>query len=885
MNFLSSLFRRAKLEHELDEEVQNHLRDRAADLEQSGLTREAAHRQARIEFGAQQRFKEEMRDAATTPWLATLGKDLRFGLRMFTKSPAFTAVAVTTLALGIGANTAIFSVVYAALLRPLPYEKPDQLITLGEARGAQDPADPNQLQYWNASYPDFLDWRRDARAFQSIAGFNSDGFTVRGLGEAESIPAMMATTNFFSTLGVKPFLGRDFATGEDVPSGPNVVILTYGFWQSRFNGDKDAVGKSLRLGSTTAAIIGVLPREFEFAPAGNAQFWVPLHIGQVMTTRRNLRWINTIGRLAPGATQADVVSEMRVITVRLAAEYPQQNAAIRIIVVPLRDRIVGSIQPLLLLLFGAVGFVLLIACANVASLLMARATSRRREFAIRAALGAGRGRLISQLLAESVLLSATGAALGFLIARWGTTLMISGIPKQLLATMPFLQNAGPNPIVMAFLCACAILTGLAFGIVPAFEASRSHAGSALKEESRSSSGTLRTRFRDTLVIVEIAVSLVLLMGAGLMMKSLAALMDRDPGFNIRNLLTFGVFLPPPAYPQPADIQRFDDEFRSRVGALPGVTGVSTSTLVPLTGSGNTNRFIIEGQPTAVGQDHESNSRTVSIGYFSMMGVPLIAGRAFTENDETPTAPVRMIVNQAWVKRFLNGESPLGKRVRFTNSPTQPFREIVGVTGDYAEAGLDSPGEPTMFSASPQSVGNFMNYVVRTSGDPASMIATLRGAMRDLDSQLVMIRPTTIDQVIAQSSSVFLRRYPSYMIGAFAALALLLAMVGLYGLVSYSVSQRTREVGIRLALGAQRNDVMRLILEHGVRLTIAGVIVGTLGAFGLTRLMRSLLYGVSPMDPAILIVVATILIAVSGIACFIPARRAIRTDPAITLRSE
>lgn len=880
-----SWFKRTKLEHELDEEIQNHLRDRAEDLVRSGMAREEAERQARIEFGAQQRFKEEMRDAATTPWVDTLGKDLRFGLRMFTKSPAFTFVAVLTLALGIGANTAIFSVVYAALLRPLPYDQPDRLITLGQVRGAQDPANPNQPQYWNASYPDFLDWKRDSKKFQSIAGFTNDGFTVRGLGEPESIPAMMATTNFFSTLGVAPILGRDFAPGEDVPNGPNVMILTYAFWQSRFNGDKNAIGKTLRLGPVTSTIIGVLPKEFEFAPAGNTQFWVPLHLSTGLATRRNLRWIYSIGRLAPGATQAEATTEMRGITTRLASEYPQQDGSIRLIVIPLRDRIVGQIQPLLLLLFGAVGFVLLIACANVASLLMARATSRRREFAIRAALGAGRGRLISQLLAESVMLSAAGAALGFLVAKWGTTLMIAGIPKQLLSTMPFLQNAGPNPIVMLFLCACAILTGLAFGIVPAFEASRSNAGSALKEEARSSSGALRTRFRDTLVIVEIAVSLVLLMGAGLMMKSLAALMVRDPGFNMRNLLTFSVFLPPPAYPQTPDLMRFDNEFKSRMSAVPGVIGVSTSSLVPLTGSGNTVRFVIDGQPTAVGQDMETNSRTVSIGYFSMIGIPLTTGRTFNDSEDSATAPPHVMVNQAWAKRFLNGENPVGKRVKFTFSPTQPFREIVGVVGDFAEAGLDATPEPTLFTPFPQSAGNFMNYVVRTSGDPAAVIPTLRGVMRDVDSQLIMIRPTTIDQVIAQSSSVFLRRYPSYMIGAFAGLALLLAMVGLYGLVSYSVSQRTREVGIRVALGATRGDVMRLILEHGARLTIVGVVVGVIAAFGLTRLMRSLLYGVSPMDPGILIVVALILIAVSGVACFIPARRAMRTDPAITLRAE
>ena len=892
MRFLSSLrsvlstwLHRSRMEAELDEELRLHISERADDLARSGLTRAEAERRARLEFGGHQRFKEECREAAGTHLLETVVQDLRFGLRLLRQSPGFTAVAILTLALGIGANTAIFSVVDAALLRPLPYRQPDRLITIGEARFEQESAKLTDTQFWVASYPDYLDWQRGSKTFQSLAGFTGDGFTLRGLGEPETVIAAQVTTNFFSTLGVAPFLGRDFAAGEDVATGPNVAILSYGFWQSRFKADREIIGHSIRLDANSVTVVGVLPLEFEFAPRGNAQLWVPMHLSKGMVARRNLRWMRVIGRLAPGATPSDARKEMDVLTAQLAQEYPQHNAAVRAIVVPLRDRIVGSVQRLLLVLFAAVGFVLLIACANVASLLMARAIHRRREFAIRAALGASRGRMASQLLAESLMLAAGGAALGLFVARAGTEALIGAIPNALLDSMPFLRDARADPVVLAFLCACAIFTGLAFGLVPAFEASHSNASAALKEESRTSAGTIRTRFRDVLVIAEIGFSVVLLIGAGLMVKSLASLLDRNPGFNTRNLLTFAVFLPAESYPKDPDAIRFDREFTDRVSGLPGVVGIASNSVVPLTGSGNSIRFLVEGQPAAPGQENESNIRDVSAGYFSMMGIPLMAGRAFNAADDSASALKHVIVNQAWAKRYLGGENPVGRRIKFTYSPTQPFREIVGVVGDNADAGLDGGEEPIVFCPFLQDTNSFINYIVRTAGDPSGGINAVRAALRETDSQLILIQPVTMEQIIARSPSVFMRRYPSFLIGAFAGLALVLATVGLYGLVSYSVSQRTREVGLRVALGAQRRDIMRLILGHGVRLALIGVGVGVLSALALTRLMSSLLFGVSPADPTTFAAVAVLLMAVSAAACFIPARRALRTDPAVILRYE
>jgi putative ABC transport system permease protein len=817
--------------------------------------------------------------------IENLAQDLRFGLRTLRQSPAFTAVAILTLALGIGANTAIFSVVRAALLRPLPYAQPDRLITLGEVRGQQELSGQLTTGSWNASYPDYLDWRTQSKTFESLAGFTADGFTLRGAGEPESVFAVQATTNFFSTLGVKPLLGRDFYAGEDADSGPYVAILTHSFWRSRFGGDPHVIGRSIQLDSNNVTVVGVLPAEFEFAPRGNVQIWTPLHIGQDMATRRNLRWMRVIGRLARGASPAKAGAEMDLINSHLAAAYPQQNGAVRIVMVPLRDRIVGVIRPLLLVLFGAVGFVLLIACANVANLLMARATRRRREFAVRAALGAGRARLISQLLAESLILASAGAALGLFIARSGTALLIAAIPQKLLDSMPFLRDARADPAVMAFLLGATIFTGVAFGLAPALELFNGNVGATLKDESRGSAGGVRTRLRNTLVIAEIAFSLVLLVGAGLMVQSLAALLDRNPGFDTRRLFTFSVFLPPLSYAKDSDAVRFNRDFTDRVRALPGVVGIASTSLVPLTGGGNTIRFVIEGQPTAAGRENESNIRDISAGYFSTMGIPLLAGRFFDDSTDTASAPRRVIVNQSWVKRNLPGQNPIGARIKFTYSPTQAFREIVGVVGDIAEAGLDSPNEPILFLPYLQDVSSFITYVVRTAGDPAGVIGSIRAAVRNTDPQLILIRPITMDQIIAQSPSVFLRRYPSLLIGSFAVLALILAMVGLYGVISYSVSQRTRELGIRIALGAQPRDVVRLVVGEGARLTMTGVGVGVFAALALTRLMRSLLFGVSAVDPLTFAGVALLLTLVATAACYIPARRAMRTDPIIALRYE
>jgi len=882
---LRSLLRRPSVERELEAELRFHLDQQIEENLASGMTPGQARRAALGTIGGLTQFEEECRDMRRVKIIENLLQDLHFGLRTLRRTPAFAAVTVFTLALGIGANTAIFSVVRAALLRPLPYAQPDHLITLGEVRGQEALSGQLTASTWNVSYPNFLDWRTQSKTFASLAGFTGDGFTLRGAGEPETVLAVQATTNFLSTLGVKPFLGRGFHAGEDLAEGPYVALLTHSYWKSRFGGDPQAVGRSIQLDSNSVTIIGVLPAGFEFAPGGSAPLWVPLHLGPAMATRRNLRWLSVIGRLAPGATPAQARTEMDLITASLVAAYPKENGALRLVAAPLRDRIVGRVRPLLLVVFGAVGCVLLIACANVANLTMARAARRRREFALRAALGAGRGRLVSQFLAESLMLASAGGALGLFVARAGTALLIAAIPQNQLDAMPFLRDARADPVVLAFLFGTTILTGIAFGLAPALEVSNRNLGAPLKQESRTSAGGAGTRLRQAVVISEIAFSLVLLIGAGLMVKSLAALLDRNPGFDTRRLLTFSVFLPPSSYPENPDAIRFDRDFMERVRALPGVAGIASTSVVPLTGGGNTIRFLVEGQPTSIGQEGECFIRDVSSGYFSTLGIPLVAGRLFNDTDDTASGPKRVLVNQSWVNRHLHGENPLGRRIRFTNSPTQPFREIVGVVGNIAETGLDGPEDPMLFTPYLQAPSSFITYIARTAGDPAGAIGAVRGALRSTDQQLILILPATMDQIIAQSPSVFLRRYPSFLLGSFAGLALILSMVGLYGLISYSVSQRTREVGIRVALGAQGRDVLRLVVGEGTRLALIGVGLGLFAAVGLTRLMRSLLFGVSTVDPPTFVTVAVLVTLVAIGACYIPANRASRMSPIVALRYE
>ncbi|MFZ0312912.1 MAG: ABC transporter permease [Candidatus Korobacteraceae bacterium] len=822
--------------------------------------------------------------------MGTLKQDFRYGLRMLRKNPSYTAVAIITLALAIGANTAIFSVVYPVLLRPLPFRDAERLVTIGESR--------HQIGCCSylASYPDFLDWKRSAKSFQSIAGYAPDAFTLTGNGDPKTMFCAMVTTNFFSTLGVNPVLGRDFAAGEDLPegSGPTVALLSYSFWHSDFSSDPKIVGRVLRLDGKPITVIGVLPREFELGPAGIVPIWVPLHLNLYETTARGGRWLNVIARLNSGVTLEQAQAEMQAVNAQLAREYPEQNAAVTVNVGPLRAEIVGNIRPLLLVLFAAVILVLLIACANVASLLMSRSIDRRREFAIRSALGAKQFHLVLQLLIESLLLSAVGALLGFLGAALGVWLLARSIPEAQLTAMPYLADVGISFPVLAFVAGITVLTAILFGLGPGLSVPQTPITEVLKDESRGGTSASQAPMRDALVIAEIALCLVLLVAGGLMLQSLRSVLSQNPGFEPDHVLTFLVDLSGPSYPvsktwpfsNPNGL-RFAHEFLDRLRALPGVLGASATSGLPVAGNRSTNRFFIEGRAVAPGEEESSISRRVEKDYFAVMKIPLLRGRYFAASD-TPDSPWIAIVNDAWVKRFLpGGEDPTGKRLRMTFSPGEPFRQIVGVVGDVAEDNLAVPSPPAIYLPIDQDSGytTYLNYVIRTNGDPMAMLSAVRSTMHSTDPELAFIQPQSLEEFVDRSPAVFLRRYPFYLIGSFASLALVLATIGLYGLISYSVLQRTREIGIRMALGAQRPDILKLVIRQGVIAAVTGVAIGLVAAVVLTRVMASLLYGVSSSGWLILVCVSSLLLLVALAASYIPAHRATVVDPMIALRNE
>src|ERR1700733_14031075 len=820
--------------------------------------------------------------------MGALWKNVRYGTRVLAKSPGFTAVAVVTLALGIGANPAIFSVVYSALLRPLPYYQPDRLVTLGEGRTQTGDNDQGSR---NSSHPDFVDWQKSVKSFASLTAYGFDNFTLAGNGEPKAVFAVQATPNFFATLGVKPALGRAFVDGEDGSDGPHVVMLTYGFWRSDFGGDPQVIGRSITLDSKTVTIVGVLPRDFQFAPSNDFPLWVPMHANQDLLTRRNLRWMEGFARLAPGVTMAQEQAEMDGITAQLAREYPQQDGSVFVNIGTLRHRIVGQVQPLLLVIFGAVGFVLLIACANVANLMMTRAAGRRKEFAIRTALGASRGQLIAQLLSESVLLAALGAVVGFVAAQWGVNVLIAAIPQQVLSSLPNLREAGTNLPVLAFLCGVTLLTAVLFGLVPALSMSQTKVSDALKDESRGGTSTAHARLRNAVVAAEIAVSLVLLVGAGLMLQSLHALLHQDAGFDQQNLLTFSVNLPNSSYPFDKDYpgdsaaaRLFEHQFSEKLRNMPGVQSVGVTSALPIGGSGGTIRFVVQGRATAAGQEDECDIISVTPEYFSTLKVPLISGRVFSAIDKFD-APWVMMVNQAFVNKYFPNEQAAGKRARFTFDAREPYREIVGVVGNVAQDDLAGPAVPVIYVANEQGPSGYLTYMVRTAGDPEAFGGSAQAALHEIDQQLPLVQPQTMEHFTNQTSSVFLRRYPSYLIGSFAGLALILAMIGLYGLISYTVQQRTREIGIRMALGAQPGDVSKLVIGQGVGAVLGGVGIGVVAALALTRLMASLLFGVRPTDLVTFASVAVLLTGVALAASYIPARRAMRTDPLNALRHE
>jgi len=802
-------------------------------------------------------------------------QDLRYATRTLVKKPGFVLVAVVTLALGIGGSTAIFTVVNSALLRGLPYRSSNELYHLWERTPQKE---FNRREF---SYPDYQDYQQNS-VFTGLAGYTGGGAILSGSGEPESVPAARASANFFSVLGVDPIVGRTFQDGEDKPGGPKVTVLTYGLWQRKFGGDPNAVGKQLTINGESYTVIGVLPQTFQFA-LRPADLWLPYQPTPNQLSRRFMHGTNLIGRLKPGVSANQAQSELSVIASRIEQQFKDSHAGTVATLVPLQEEVVGNVRPILFVLLAAVGFVLLIACANVASLLLTRSLARQKEVAVRSALGASRWRVIRQLLTESLLLSIVGGAAGLLIAYWGTPALVAVLPQSQLNAMPFLKSVQIDRSILLFSFGLSLLTGLIFGLAPALHSSSLDLNEVLKEGGRNTSAGVGYRLRSAMVISEIALAVVLLIGAGLMMKSLFRLLQTNVGFKTENLLTMTIVLPATKYTEDSQCIAFNDQLKERVQSLPGVANTGTVNILPLNG-GNTTRFIVEGDPVPPpGQEVEANIRTVNDTYFQTLGVPLLAGRMFDESDKTDGQAV-VIIGKSVADKVFPGRDPVGRKIKYTALDSEALL-IVGVVGDVKITGLDQAIKPVLYYPFRQSASIFANLVVRTKGDPTVLANAVRSEVRNIEPGAAILNVNSMDEMISQTPASFMRRFPALLISIFAAVALLLASIGIYGVVSYSVSQQTHFIGIRMALGASPADILKMVMKQGIVLALLGVGIGVTAAFGLMRLLRDLLFEVKTTDVSTFVFVSAVLFVVALLACFLPARRATKVDPLVALRYE
>jgi putative ABC transport system permease protein len=885
MNWFQQLRWRRRLHNDLSEEIQGHLAEKVEELVTEGMPREDAVAMARREFGNVTRIEERGREVWQWPAIENFFTDIHYGLRVLRKSPGFTVVAVLTLALGIGATTAIFSVIDSVLLRPLPYGDPARLAIVWESNIKH-----SSLQNTVAP-PDFLDWQSQNTIFDDMAALYDERDNLTGSGEPEQVIVQGVTWNFFSVLGVNPILGRGFTSENGQEKNTDVVVLSYGLWKGKFGGDPAIVGKTIELNGHGNIVLGVAPRNFDwFIKKGSLtserpQMWSPFAVPPRFRDRKQIgRFMTVVARLKPDVTVAQAQSQMNTIASRLAAEYPDFNKGWGINVVPLRDQLSGEIRPALLVLFGAVGFVLLIACANVSSLLLARAATREREMAIRAAIGATRLRIALQLLTESALLAAIGGALGAALGIWGTNLLLAGSPRNLLDL-----HAVPIDLRMFAFAACAtLLAGLIFGFVPSYVSARSGTSETLKEGGHgASAGKRRRNVRSAFVVAQMSLALVLLAGSGLLIRSFIRLAGVDPGFETNNLLTFKISLPSSKYANDSACMAYFRRLEERIARLPGVRSVSMDSSPPLTGLGAATAIHILGQPEKQLADLPvANVRVVGLDYFRTMGIPLLAGREFNDAENAEMRHV-VIINQAFADKYLQGTNPLGMKASIFMKALEENEnypsEIIGVVGDVRQMGLDTAADPTVYWPHPELVYSAMTILVRAANDPLTLVSAVRNEVHQLDPEEPMASVATMDELL--SGSLSRARFTMLVLAIFAGVALALAAVGIYGMISYSVSQRAHEIGIRRALGAQQEDVLRLVVGQGMRLAILGVAIGWVAALMLTRLLANLLFAVNANDPLTFAGVPLLLLLVAGVASYIPARRAMRVDPMIALRYE
>jgi len=873
---LAGLFHKERRDREFSAELDSHLQLHIEDNLRRGMNPAEARRQALITLGGIEAAKEAHRDRRGLPFVEAFAQDIRFALRMLRKNPGFIAVVVLTLALGIGANTAVFSVVDAVLLRPLPFADPDRLMMVWE--------DASFMGFpQNTPAPaNFVDWKKQNHVFADMAALADRTVNLTGDGEPEMQEGEAATWNVFSLLGVRPALGRTFLPEEDRPDGPKVVLLGHGLWKRRFGAGPDVVGREILINGEKHTVVGVMPPGFHF-PFPYTDIWVPLGFGEKRWSERGAHFLIVVARLKPGVSLEQARADMDLVGQRLARDFPDNNSGMGALVLPIREQYAGQARSGLLILLAAVGCILLIACANVANLLLSRASARTREMVVRKALGASSSRLTRQLLTEVLLLAFLGSGLGFLFAGWSFQSLAHLIPAEFAPAVPLQLNVR----VFVFTFLAAVLTALLVGLAPVLDVLRLNLNEVLKAGGARGGFSGRTRMRHVLVVAEVALTLVLLICASLLLRSLASVRGLDPGFRSEGVLTLRIVLPLNAYPDAARRAAFFDQAVEKLRGLPGVKGVAFTSALPLVWKGGTSGFAVEGRRQPA--DHlpyDANNRVVSPGYMQVMGMTLHSGRFFEESDGAQAQPV-IIINQTMAAMYFPGQDPLGKRVKYADySSRGPWVTIVGVVNDVKAMGIESPARPEMYFPYRQAFENWMvprDVVIRASGDPLGLAAAARRRIWEGDPNQPVASVATLDDILDQE--VRQRRVQAVLLGAFSVLALLLACVGLYGVLSFLVSQNTQEIGVRMALGAQRFTIVSRFVGRGLALAAAGMAIGMAAALALTRALESLLFGVSARDALTFSAAPAILFVVALAAAFVPARRAARVDPLVALRYE